>query len=144
MFRIIAAQPCPVGLPQAHAPQLRLSVSPVYQASAEVPAGQEWVPSNSAHFAATLTGTQTCPLAQPPPTIAVAQKRLEAPQATGPGVPAPVGVHDPDSVGVKVPTWTPRMLPPTAVTQLGVVQVVVAELNVVTIDPGLLVVAQSV
>jgi hypothetical protein len=145
MSRIIPEQLCPVALPHEQALQVRASVDPVYQVAPLVPAWQVCaIPSNMAHFGADVTGMQACPAAHPPPTVAVAQNRLVVPQVTAPGWLVPWGVHEPLNVGVNVPTWTPRMLPPTVVAQLfGVVQACV-ELKVVTAVPGLVAVAQSV
>jgi hypothetical protein len=103
----IPEQPCPVGPPHEQAPQVRVSLTPVTQLSALVPAGQLWEPSNIAHFADALTGTQNCPVWHPPPTIVAAQKRSCAPQMTAPGVPVPLGVHAPFSTGVNGPGWMP-------------------------------------
>ena len=60
------------------------------------------------HFAPVVTGTQTCPAAQPPPIIVAPQKRLVVAQVAAPGVAAPEGVQLPGLIVVaNAPAWTP-------------------------------------
>lgn len=109
----IAEQLAAVVWVQPQALQLPVPEYPAYQVAAVCPAAQVRTPSyiRQRPGGDATTGTQICPVVQPPPIVVVAQKRLFIPHVGVPGAAAPVGWHAPLTEGMNALAMTPYELP---------------------------------